>query len=109
MPAFESVWNIFDPEETQEYRTQEEIEKDRNRMYRNLVATTAEVVVQLGEIGMKLRDVNKLKPGDVLPLHKSISSPLIMEIQGRPMFKGVTGKLNQSRALKLPERLNWEE
>jgi len=50
----------------------------------------------------------EMKEGEVIPLFKSLQSPLVLEVQGKPMYIGQAGKMNQNRALKLTERLAEE-
>jgi flagellar motor switch protein FliM len=109
LTSFEPVWHIFDPEEKSEYRTSTEIQRDRRRMIENIMATTTEVTVTLGEVDQTMQQINAMTVGDLIPLYKSTSAPLTLEVAGRSMFKGIVGKLNQSRALKLTEKLEWED
>jgi len=107
--AFESVWHIFDPEESTEYRSPEEIHSDRKRMYGNMLATTAELTVKLGETTRRMEEIRSLQVGDILHLDKHANAPLVLEIEGRPMYRGITGKLNRKRALKITESIEPEE
>ena len=109
LTAFEPVWHRFDPEENSEFRTPEEVRRDRQLLFEVVKGATADVVVNLADVNLTFENVLELKEGDVLPLYKSLQSPLVLEVQGKPMFRGLTGKLNQCRALKLTERLEEEE
>ena len=109
MTGFEPVWDRFDPEENSEYRTPGEVRRDRSRLFEVVKGAEADVVVQLSEFDITFEKILELDEGDVVPLYKSLQSPLVLEVQGRPMFRGIAGKLNQNRALKLIERLDEEE
>ncbi len=108
MTAFEPVWDKFDPEEISEYRTPEEVKRDRLRLFEAIKGTSANVVVKLADIDMTFQQILELQEGQTLNLYKSLQSPLQLEVQGKPMFIGLPGKLNQNRALKLTERLAEE-
>ncbi|MBC8425663.1 FliM/FliN family flagellar motor switch protein [bacterium] len=108
MTAFEPVWDKFDPEENSEYRTPEEVRRDRLRIFESIKGTAACVVVKLADIDMTFQQILELQEGDTLSLYKSLQSPLVLEVQGKPMFMGLPGKLNQNRALKLTEKIAEE-
>ncbi|MBU0742400.1 FliM/FliN family flagellar motor switch protein [bacterium] len=108
MNAFEPVWDRFDPEEISEYRSAAEVKRDRMMLFEAIKGTTVDVVVKLADISLTFQQILELKEGDTIPLFKSLQSPLELEVQGKPMFRGLPGKLNQNRALKLTERLAEE-
>ena len=62
----------------------------------------------LADINLTFQQILELKEGDTIPLFKSLNSPLALEVQGKHMFSGLPGKMNQNRALKLTERLPEE-
>ena len=109
LTAFEPVWEQFSPDESAEYRTLDEVRRDRTLVFDMLQITSSDVIVNLGEIQMPLSKVLQIKEGDVIPLHKSVNSPLTVEVQGKPLFKGTPGKLHNSRALRITERLDPED
>jgi flagellar motor switch protein FliM len=109
LTAFEPVWNLFSPEEGAEYRSSSEIKRDRISVFDMLQITAADVVVNLGNLSMPMAQVLQIKEGDVIPMEKSVNSKLTVEIQGIPMFEGSPGKLNNKRALKITNSLDWED
>ena len=109
LTAFESVWDLFDPQDSTDYRTPEQITHDRRRIFELLQGAEADVVVKLADIDMTMEQILALSEGDTIPLYKSVRSPLVIEVEGSPMFRGLPGRLNQSRAVKIIERLNEEE
>jgi len=109
LTAFEPVWELFSPDESAEYRTIDEVRRDRTRVFDMLQVTTSDVVVNLGEIHMPLSKVLQIKEGDLIPLYKSVNSSLTVEVQGKPLFKGTPGKLHNSRALRITERIDLED
>ncbi len=108
MTAFEPVWDKFDPEEISEYRSPAEVKRDRLLLFEAVKSTTADVVVKLTDLNMTFQQILEMKEGEVIPLFKSLQSPLVLEVQGKPMYIGQAGKMNQNRALKLTERLAEE-
>ncbi len=109
MTAFEPVWDKFDPEENSEYRSPAEVRRDRLMVFEAVKSSQAELVVNLAEINLCFQRILELSEGDMIPLGRTVNSPLVLEIQGKPMFQGQPGKLNQMRALKLTERLEEED
>ncbi len=109
LTAFEPVWEQFSPDESAEYRTRDEVRRDRERVFDMVQVTTSDVVVNLGEICMPLSKVLEIEEGDVIPLYKSVNSALTVEVQGKPLFRGLPGKLHNSRALKITERIDLED
>lgn len=107
--AFEPVWDMFSPDESAEQRTSQEIRRDRRRVFEMLQITAADVVVNLDEMNMTMAQVLQIRVGDTIPLRKSMKSKLTVEIQGRPMFLGTPGKVNNSRAVRVTDRLDWED
>jgi flagellar motor switch protein FliM len=109
LAGFEPVWHRFDPDENAEFRTRAEVRRDRLNLFEVVRGAGVDVNVQLGEVDTTFQSILEMQIGDVVPLHKSVSSPLVLTIQGKPMFKGLAGKLNQSRAIKLTEKLFEED
>ena len=109
MTAFEPVWDKFDPQENSEYRSPAEVRRDRLMVYDAVRASKADVVVNLAQVDLSFQSILEMSEGDVIPLNKSVNTPLVLEIQDKPMFLGMPGKLNQNRALKLTERLEEED
>jgi len=109
MSSFEPVWDKFDPDENSEYRSPAEVKRDRLMVFEAIKGSKADVVVNLAEINLTFQRILELSEGETIHLGKSVNSPLVLEVQGKPMFKGLPGKLNQNSALKLTDRLEEEE
>ncbi len=109
MSSFEPVWDKFDPDENSEYRSPAEVRRDRLMVFECIKSSQADVVVNLAEINVTFQRILELSEGETLHLGKSVNSPLVLEVQGKPMFMGLPGKLNQNSALKLTDRLEEEE
>jgi flagellar motor switch protein FliM len=108
LSAFSPVRDVFDPEETVEVRSGQEIERDRGQILNMIQGTSSEMVVRLGEIDMPLDRVMALKEGDLLPLNQTVDSPLTVLVEGREVFLAEAGRINQNRAVKLVRKLDEE-
>ncbi|MCB1150691.1 FliM/FliN family flagellar motor switch protein [bacterium] len=109
LTAFEPVWDRFSPEEGVEYRNAADVRRDRLQMLDNLQVAGADVVVNLGELCMPMAQVLQIKEGDLIPLNKPVGDKLKVEVQGKTMFLGSPGKVNNRRALKITDRLLRED
>jgi flagellar motor switch protein FliM len=106
--AFSPVRDVFDPEETVEIRSQDEMSRDRGQILDLIQSTTSEIVVRLGEVELTLDRVLGLAEGDLLHLPQAIDSPLTVLIEGREVFLAEAGRVNQNRAVKLVQKLEKE-
>lgn len=109
LAAFEPVWEKFSPDETVEYRNAADVHRDRLLMLDTLQIAAADVVVNLGELDMTMAQVLQIKEGDLIPLHKSVSAKLKVEVQGKTLFLGTPGKVENRRALKITDRVDRED
>lgn len=109
MSAFEPVWDKFDPEENSEYRSPAEVRRERLMVFEAVKTSEANIVVNLAEIDLSFQRILELSEGDVIPLGKTVHSPLVLEVQGKPMFMGLPGKMNQNSALKLTKKIEEED
>lgn len=107
--AFEPVKDKLDPDETPELRSPQEVGRDRGRVLDLIQGTRSDLVVDLGEVEMNVNRIMSLQEGDLLPLGKSIHSPLEVRVQGKPVFHAVPGRRNRFRAVKITERLREED
>ena len=61
--------------------------------------------VRLGEVEMPVGRVRSLKVGDVIPLNRRPSDPVVGLVEGLPKFHGVTGVYRGSRAIQITKVL----
>jgi flagellar motor switch protein FliM len=108
MPAFEPVRSLFDPEEKPELRSRTEQHRDRQQILESIQGTYGEVVAKLSEVDSNLETVMRWSVGDLIQLPQPVDAPLMVEIQGKPMFRAEAGRVRQNRAVKLIEQLNEE-
>jgi flagellar motor switch protein FliM len=108
LSAFTPVRDVIDPEEQVEVRSPDEVHQDRNQILDMIQATSSELVVQMGEISMPLDRVLALEVGDLMHLPQSVDAPLTVLIEGREVFLGEAGRINQNRAVKLVRKVEEE-
>lgn len=76
-----------------------------NRIKEQIMGTSANVLVKLGEADIAMRDLMELAPGDIIQLDTDATLPLDILVEGIPKFKGIPGLLKGNRALKIVESL----
>jgi flagellar motor switch protein FliM len=76
-----------------------------NRIKEQIMGTSANVLVKLGEADISLRDIMELQAGDIIQLDTDATMPLDIQVEGIPKFKGIPGLLKGNRALKIVESL----
>lgn len=106
--GFEPVLSLFDPEESAEPRPPAEVRRDREIVLDLVASTEVDVVAQLSELTLSLQQILALEEGATLVLPKPIDSPLVLAVEGKPLFHGAAGRVRQNRALKLTGRLSEE-
>ncbi len=106
--GFSPVKDIFDPQESQDLRTPEEVREDRLRILDMVRGTGSELVVLLGEMDTNLEEIMKLREGEVLQLPQAVEAPLLVRVEGEDAWLGEAGRLGQNRAVKLIQKLAKE-
>lgn len=76
-----------------------------NRIKEQIMQTSANMLVKLGEANMTVRDLINLEPGDIIQLDTDATLPLDILAEGIPKFKGIPGILKGNRAIKITENL----
>lgn len=76
-----------------------------NRIKEQIMGTSANVLVKLGEADITVRDLMDLSPGDIIQLDTDATMPLDVEVENIAKFKGIPGLLKGNRALKITESL----
>lgn len=76
-----------------------------NRIKEQIMQTTSNVLVKLGEADITMRDLMELQSGDIIQLNTDATTPLDILVEGIPKFKGIPGLLKGNRALKIVESL----
>lgn len=84
----------------------EQLEVDHiwiNRIKSQLVSTSVNMAVDMGDCWMNIRDFTELAPGDILILDRCADKPLDILVEGIPKFKGVPGVIRGNKAVKITE------
>ena len=72
-----------------------------NRFKNELVRTSVELSVELGNTTLTGMDITTLKTGDVLVLDKDVDDLLIVKVQGIPKFYARPGKVGETMAVEI--------
>ncbi len=86
----------------------DQLEVDRNwieRFYERVKSTEVEVKVELGRGHITVQDLFRLRVGDVLPLGKNVSEPLVVRVQGVPKFSARPGVYGSNKAIQIEEKV----
>lgn len=73
-----------------------------------LLETDVEVRVELGQTEILLKDLMKLKPGDVIPLDHDVNGEFDVQIENVKKFKGYHGVNHGSVAVQVTKKINKE-
>jgi flagellar motor switch protein FliM len=76
-----------------------------NRIKEQIMGTSANLLVKLGEANIDVRDLMELESGDIIQLDKDATMPLEVLVEGIPKFRGIPGLLKGNRAIKVTENL----
>lgn len=70
-----------------------------------LIETDLDIDVTLGETTIQLRDLMKMKVGDVIPLNQDASGELNIDVEGVPKFKGYYGIHHGTYAMQVTRKI----
>ena len=76
-----------------------------NRVKEQIMQTTANLVVKLGEANVELQDIMNLEIGDIIQLDRDATIPLDILVEGIPKFKGIPGLVKGNRAIRITESM----
>ena len=76
-----------------------------NRVKEQIMQTTANLVVKLGEANVELQDIMNLEIGDIIQLDRDATIPLDVLVEGVPKFKGIPGLVKGNRAIRITESM----
>ncbi len=77
-----------------------------NRIKEQIMGTTANVLVPLGNANISVRDLMELESGDIIQLDHDATLPLNILVEGIPKFKAIPGLAKGMRAVKITETLS---
>jgi flagellar motor switch protein FliM len=75
------------------------------RLVDQLRTTEVEMVIELGKASISTQSLLQLKVGDVLPLEKDVSEPLMAKIEEVPKFLGKAGIYGNNKAFQIDDRV----
>ena len=84
----------------------EQLEVDHiwiNRIKTQLMGTSVNMICNMGNCWINLRDLMELSKGDVLILDRDSDKPLDIVVEGIHKFKGVPGIIRGNKAIKITE------
>ena len=87
----------------------EQLEVDHiwiNRIKEQIMVTTVNMLVKLGEANINVNDLINLEIGDIIQLDQDASLPLDVLVEGVSKFKCIPGVLKGQRAVKVMETLS---
>jgi flagellar motor switch protein FliM len=81
----------------------------KQRIARNLIKSKVELTAFLGRGRIRLSELRKLRPGDIIQLEKSAVDDLLLQIEGRNKYAGAPGQARGRRALRLTRLAEYDE
>lgn len=91
------------------YKPKGATETQQQRLVRNLTKSPVNLTAFLGQTTIKLSELLALRPGDILPLDKSLTRDLLVRIEGRNRFAGVAGGSRGRRAIRIRRHAEFDE
>jgi len=104
LAAFDPVREEFDPREGMDVRSAADRTAEKNRAHSLVGGATALLTARFRSRPIGLRELVSLKPGDFLELEHHIERPLDVDVEGKPMFSGSSGRMGRSRAVQIVGR-----
>lgn len=99
--AFDPVREDFDPKEGLDLRSHSDRSSEKHKARTLLGAATASVSASFRSRPIRIGELLSLKVGDVLELEHHVDRPLDVEVEGKPLFRGVSGRIGRTRAIRL--------
>jgi len=89
------------------YQT-EKLERDRSwteKLAEKLKFTEIEITIEFAKALISAQRLLNLKVGEVFPLRKDVSEPLLAKVQGVPKFLGRAGIYGSNKAFQIEEKI----
>lgn len=83
------------------YKSKEASGHQQKHLMRNLSKSSVKLTTYLGESTIKLGELRRLRPGDLIQLDKKADADMIVQIEGRNKFAASPGELRGHRAVRL--------
>ncbi len=75
-----------------------------NRFRDNIQEAFVNLLVELGDAQLSVRDFLKLKVGDIIPLDQEVNQPLEIKVEGVTKFEGFQGSYKGNQAIKITKK-----
>ncbi len=84
-----------------------EEKRDFSETLRNCMAPVKMAVsAELGNVTIKLRELVKLRPGDIIVLEKKVGDPVVVPVEGKPKFLGRVGTKGKRYAVRIEGQIS---
>ena len=101
LAAFDPVREEFDPREGIDVRNAADRRAEKEKARTLVGGASAQVSARFRSRRIRLGDLLALAPGDVLNLEHHVERPLDVDVEGRPMFRGASGRVGRARAVQI--------
>lgn len=99
--GFDPVREDFDPREGLDLRNHADRSSEKTKARSLLGSASATLSASFRARPIRIGELLSLKVGDVLELEHHVDRPLDVEIEGKPLFRGVSGRIGRTRAVRL--------
>ncbi len=101
LAAFEPVREEFDPREGIDVRNAADRMAEKQQAHGLVGSASALVAARFRSRRIRFDELLALKTGDVLSLEHHVDRPLDVDVEGKPMFRGTSGRVGRSRAVQI--------
>mgnify|MGYP006283225373 CR=1 len=101
LAAFDPVREDFDPREGLDIRSAADRLAEKQRAHGLVGGATATLSARFRSRRIHMNELLSLKPGDVLALEHHVERPLDVDVEGRAMFAGSSGRIGRARAVQI--------
>ena len=84
-------------------RSEEERASDLDRIVGILKNTPAEVRAEIGRVCVSMQQVREMEEGQTFSLRQLAGEPLLLRVEGCPIFKGRMGRVQRKAAVRVSE------
>ena len=101
LAAFDPVREEFDPREGLDIRSVSDRLAEKHRAHDLVGGATALLSARFRSRTIGVRELLAMKAGDVLALEHHVERPLDVDVEGKKMFAGSSGRVGRSRAVQI--------
>ncbi len=78
-----------------------DVEVEKNKLRQNLRTAKLETITYIAKTRLTVKEILRLKEGDVIETDKLVKSNLLMTVQGKPKFFVRPGKIRHKKAVRI--------